>query len=250
MHDYLKEMEKRERVENLKRDIKIFMLPTLIIACGLLLYYFIFYAFHANIDSSSVASSEPEKRVESSAQTSTKSSMQSKESKTESSISSSTSSVEESLAEVESSSSIDEAQDIKQEKEILDTPREQQDVVAEEEVSSSSVSSVDKEVLKYQKESASMGNIESEDFIEEKSISTESKKEIQSSKQSSKQAYMACYRVDAPILNVRSEPTIDQNIVGQVNSGDIVCAYEEFEGWIRTDLGWIYANRLEEVAKP
>jgi len=56
--------------------------------------------------------------------------------------------------------------------------------------------------------------------------------------------YINCYMVNAKDLNVRKNPSIESEILGKVYEGDIVCSYEMKQGWIRSDLGWIYTGKL------
>ncbi len=59
--------------------------------------------------------------------------------------------------------------------------------------------------------------------------------------------YIACYVVDTPVLNVREEAGIEGKVLGQVRMGDVVCSLEEKYGWIKSELGWIYSNKLIRV---
>jgi hypothetical protein len=61
------------------------------------------------------------------------------------------------------------------------------------------------------------------------------------------------YEVMATKLNIRNEPSKKSKILGKVTKGETICVYEFFDGWAKTDYGWIsksYVKNKNEKNTP
>lgn len=235
MHDYLKEIERREKIENLKRDIKIFVWPAIILALGVIVYYLIFYAFYKSdsiktvkrditiLEKNDVASSAISLKALSSSSTPNVAAFVS------------SSSEESAIAEDEQSKS-------SQSDEANLSQANLSQVSSSEAVASSSSADIVEEQI-FEKPIG----IEREDLGSSSETSSQTSSESVAASDEEKSPYIACFIVDTEVLNVREEPVIADNIVGKVVQNERVCAYEMYEGWIRSDEGWIYANKLRLI---
>lgn len=57
------------------------------------------------------------------------------------------------------------------------------------------------------------------------------------------------YEIMATKLNIRNEPSKKSKILGKVTKGEIVCVYEFFHGWAKTDYGWISKSYVKHTNK-
>ena len=48
----------------------------------------------------------------------------------------------------------------------------------------------------------------------------------------------ALWEVETSLLNVRSEPNADSQVVGELDMGDVVVQLEEQDGWVKHSKGW------------
>lgn len=53
-----------------------------------------------------------------------------------------------------------------------------------------------------------------------------------------------CYAVTVPVLNIRQAPTINAEVVGKYQQDDIFCKIEEQSGWVRGEIGWVFAKNF------